>query len=294
MMHDGTGIKSGNMPHDLQVKVDLLMDEFTALVDALVEDRHLQKGIARSQLPCSVAAFLDREHLNIIAQFRPENRFFTYIYNPDMAISPQKAIMSGQWEFGFEDPFVIQIPSQLLDYSPDQRKAELAKIASDHIDSEFMRFQGRLNLLRTRPIFGPAPPAVDSRSILVLQPLDREEDTISEAIKRAIEASGAVAFHPNDIRSGKAAVKDLWELINASRIIIADLTGADPEVMYALGIAHAIGRDTILIYPKGSKYLVDIPRTSGIEYEESDSDEKQMERNLTELLTSMLEPVADA
>jgi hypothetical protein len=293
MIHDGAATKSGDMPDDLLIKVDSLLGEFVALVDALVEDRHLQKGIARSQLPCSVAAIVDRDHLNIIAQFRPENRFLTYIHKPEMTISYQKAVQSGQWEFGFEDPFVIQIPARLLDESSEQRRQELQEIASDHIDSEFMRFQGILSLMRGRPIFGSAPQVADARLTLILLPLGQSKDDNYEAIKGAIEASGVVASLPIDIRSGKAAVKDLWESINESRIVIADLTGPDPAVMYALGIAHTIGKDTVLIYPKGSKYLVDIPRTNGIEYEDSDSDRERLKKDLTELLLKMLKPVAD-
>jgi hypothetical protein len=265
-----------------------------ALVDALVEDRHLQKGIARSQLPCSVAAIVDRDHLNVIAQFRPENRFFTYIYKPYMAISSQKAKTSGQWEFGFEDPFVIQIPTLLLDESSEQRQQELQKIASDHIDSEFLRFQGSVSLLRGRPIFGPSPPVANARLALILLSSGQSKEENYEAILRAVETCGAEASLPEDIRSGKAAVRDLWESINESRIVIADLTGPDPGVMYALGMAHAIGKDTVLIYPKGSKYLVDIPRTNGIEYEDSDSGRERLKIDLTKLLVKMVEPLADA
>ena len=294
MINDGTATKSGDMPDDLMVKVDQLLDEFMAMVDALVEDRHLQRGIARSQLPCSVAAIVDQENLSIIAQFRPENRFFTYIYQPDMSISLQKAKISGQWEFGFEDPFVIQIPSRLLDESPEKRRLELQKIASDHIDSEFMRFQNILSLMRGRPIFGPAPMAADAHLALILLPFDQDRDLNSEAIKAAIVESGAKASLSKDIRSGRAAVKDLWEAINESRIVIADLTGPDPAVMYALGIAHTVGKETVLIYPKGSKYLVDIPRTHRVEYEDGESGRERLKKDLTRLLAEMLEPVADA
>ena len=40
---------------------------------------------------------------------------------------------------------------------------------------------------------------------------------------------------------------DIWSAINAARIIVADCTGRNPNVMYEIGLAHAIGKYTILL-----------------------------------------------
>lgn len=293
MLHEETTTRSGNMQVELQAQVDKLLEEFLSAVDAITKDRHLQSGIARSQLPSSMAAILDKENLNILAQFSPENRFSTYIHNPDMVISPQKASMSAQWEFGFNDPFIIRIPSKLLDESPEERRPALEKIAAEHIDSEFRRFLGLLSLLRTRPIFGPTPMALDSRSAFVLLPASERLNKNYANIEKAAEENRVTLHLARDIREGRASVKDLWESINGSRVIIADLTGPDPGVMYALGIAHTVGRDTILICPKGSKYLVDIPRTRRIEYKRSEPGREKLGKDLSEMLKSMLEPIAE-
>jgi hypothetical protein len=82
-----------------------------------------------------MVAILDKENLSILAQFRLENRTASYFYRPDIALTPQQAANSAQWEFGFEDPFVIQFPEILLEQSSEQRRPDLEKIASEHIDS---------------------------------------------------------------------------------------------------------------------------------------------------------------
>lgn len=293
MLDDKSRMRSGDMPPELQAKVDKILEEFMSAVDAITEERHLQRGIARSQLPSSMAVILDRENLNILAQFRSENRFSAYIHHPDIAISEEKASMSAQWEFRFEDPFIIQIPSALLDKSPEERRPVLGKIAAEHIDSEFQRFSGLISLLRTRPIFGPAPMTLDSRSAFVLLPASERLNKNYGAIEKAADENGITLRLAGDIREGRSAVRDLWESINGSRVTIADLTGPDPGVMYALGIAHTVGRDTILIYPRGSKYLVDIPRTRRIEYRKSEAGREKLGRDLSEMLKSMMEPVAE-
>ena len=294
MLYDESRTRRGDMPTELQARVDKILEEFMSAVDAVSEDRHLQKGIVRSQLPSSMAAILDRENLSILAQFRPENRFSIYIHHPDLAISREKASQSAQWEFGFEDPFIIRIPSILLHKSQDERRPVLEKIAAEHIDSEFKRFLGLLSLLRTRPIFGPAPMTLDSRSAFVLLPSSERLNKNYAAIEKAADESRVALHIARDIREGKSAVRDLWQSINGSRVIIADLTGPDPGVMYALGIAHTVGRDTILISPRGSKYLVDIPRTRKIEYRKSEAGREKLGRDLSEMLKSMLEPVAES
>jgi hypothetical protein len=292
MMHDGTRTSGGTMPSDLQEKVDLLLDEFVAEVDAISKDRHLQRGIARSQLPCSIIAVMDRVTLFVVAQFRIEGKSSTYFYTPDASFEPRKVINSAMWEFGFEDPFLIQFPAELLDQGRVERKGALEKIASEHIDSEFLRFEGLLNLLRTRPIFGSSPIALGQGYVLVLSSSEVGSKLVADAVAKASESAGLVSSLAGDIREGKQAVRELWLSINESRVIIADLTGPDPGVMYALGIAHTIGMDTILIHPQGSRYLVDIPRTYSLEYNPDDSDSSKLQEEISEILKSIVQPIA--
>jgi len=103
MLNDLARMRGGEMEAELSARVDKLIDEFMVIVDATAEERHLQKGIARSQLPCSMVAILDKNSLSILAQFRMENRTASYFYKPDIALTPQQAANSAQWEFGFAD-----------------------------------------------------------------------------------------------------------------------------------------------------------------------------------------------
>jgi len=169
MLSEKGRMRSGDMELEQSVDVDRMIDEFMAEVDSLSEQRHLQKGIARSQLPCSMVAILDREKLFILGQMQLNNRTASYFLRRELALSPQQAANSARWEFGFSDPFLIQFPARLLGQRSDERRAELQSIAASHIDSEFQRLQQLLSLLRTRPIFGQAgqPPA--ARTLLLLQ-----------------------------------------------------------------------------------------------------------------------------
>jgi hypothetical protein len=293
MINERIRARSGTMPNDLQEMVDNLLDEFMIAIDNLTEERHLQKGIARSQLPCSMVAILDKEHLFIIGQFRPEARFSSYIHTPESVWSNDKIKSSAQWEFGFEDPFIIEFPISILHEDVIQRREGLIYSAGQHIDAEFNRFVGLLSLFRTRPIFGPAPAATESQTALLLLPSDQVSNKNYNSIVKAVHSNGIIAEDAGDIRNGRSAVKDLWVSINQARAIIADLTGSDPSVMYGLGIAHTIGKETILIFPQGSNYLIDMPRTQKIEYMQNDEERIVLETELTEILKDMLQLVTE-
>jgi hypothetical protein len=293
MLNDVARMRSGDMQNELSAKVDKLIDEFMAIVDATTKERHLQRGIARSQLPCSVVAILDKNNLSILGQFRMENRITSYFYRPDISLSPQRAANSAQWEFGFADAFIIQIPANLMEQSTADRHAALQKAASEHIDSEFLRLENMLSLMRTRPIFGQAAEQVGSRTLLLLLPQDAGLRGNEETILKASRANSLPIAEAEDIRKGKSAVRDMWHSLNYAAVIIADLTGADGGVMYGLGIAHTLGKETILIHPQGSKYLTDIPRTYRIEYEESEAGRAKLEASLSRMLDAILAPVVN-
>jgi hypothetical protein len=281
------------MMPELMASVDNLIDEFMAIVNTMVMDRHLQEGIARSQLPCSMVAILDKEKLSILAQFRKENRFASYFQNDSVDLTPQQAANSAQWEFGLDDAFIIQFPKELLDQNSEQRRKSLESVSSEHINSEFNRFMELLSLIRTRPIFGDMPLTVSARSLLLLLPQEKMERINYDSMKTAIESIGLAAFEAEDIRKGRSSVREMWRSINQAAIIIADLTGFDAGVMYGLGIAHTIGKETILVYPQGSKYLTDIPRTHGISYEDSIAGREKLAGQLIEMLQNMLRTISD-
>lgn len=303
MLYEPERMRSGDMDAELSLRVDEVISEFMAVVDGMTEERHLQRGIARSQLPCSIVAILDKRSLSIMGQFRLANRTASYFHRPEIAITGQQAANSAGWEFGFDDPFIIQLPSTLIEMSTVERRAELLAAASRHIDSEHLRFEQMLSLMRTRPIFTQAAEQVFAKSILLLLPARTDEDRArtragalglsADAIIEAISGSDLSFENAPDIRFGRAALLELWHAVNRSSAIVADLTGADPEVMYALGIAHTLGKETVLIYPQGSKYLTDIPRTHRIEYRDGAEGISGLREDLTRTLGSLFRPVVE-
>jgi hypothetical protein len=59
----------------------------------------------------------------------------------------------------------------------------------------------------------------------------------------------------NDIFGPGKIIDQVWSGINAARVLVAELTGRNPNVFYELGLAHAMGKPVVLV----SSNEVDVP-----------------------------------
>jgi len=297
MMHKGARSVGGNMPEELRQKVDKLLDEFGALVQDISQERHLQRAVVRSLLTCSLVAILDKDNLFILAQSHFGMPSSLFIHVPEKQLTQQQALDSARWEFGLEDPFLIAFPSALLEQEEVQRRPALEAIAIAHVDSEFQRVIKMTNLIQITPLFGPASYSVDERLAFVLMPFAEDLTRVyTSIIKPTVEARGLVCRRADDFKTNKAIIQDIWKAICEARIVIADLTDLNPNVMYELGIAHTVGKETILIYQRGRgkdpEFPFDLAHIRRIEYEDSATGGKKLENDLSDTLKSILKPAA--
>ena len=73
--------------------------------------------------------------------------------------------------------------------------------------------------------------------------------------KVAIEESNLQSLRSDDLFTPGTIVNDIWDHIQNSRIVLADLTQQNANVFYELGLAHASGKPVILL----SESIDDIP-----------------------------------
>jgi hypothetical protein len=297
MMHKGARATGGNMPAELQQKVNNLLDEFGVLVQGISHERHLQRAIVRSLLPCSLVVVLDKNNLFILAQRHFGTPSSLFIHIPEKQLTPWQALDSARWEFGLEDPFLIAFPSALLEQEEVQRQPALEAVAVAHVASEFQRVKKMTSLIQINPLFGPASYSVDEQLAFVLMPFAEDLTAVyTSIIKPTVEEMGLVCRGADDFKTNKAIIQDIWKAICEARIVIADLTDLNPNVMYELGIAHTVGKETVLIYQRGRgkdpKFPFDLAHIRRIEYEDSATGGKKLENDLSETLKSVLKPVA--
>lgn len=66
-------------------------------------------------------------------------------------------------------------------------------------------------------------------------------------IKPTLEELNIKCVRGDEIYSKQRIMDDIWQSIKSCRFVIAELTGKNPNVLYEVGLAHAIGKPVIIL-----------------------------------------------
>jgi nucleoside 2-deoxyribosyltransferase len=83
-------------------------------------------------------------------------------------------------------------------------------------------------------------------------------------------------------------IADIVKQIVESKLIIAEITPANPNVYYEIGYAHALGKPTILIAEKATELPFDVSPFRVLFYENTIAGKKRIEDGLRRHLESIL------
>lgn len=144
--------------------------------------------------------------------------------------------------------------------------------------------------VKVKPIWGqPRKDTQYETDIFVIMPFKDEFNVIYEHyIKRVALEMGLRIKRGDDPFVGSSPIIDeIWAIMNAARLIIADCTGNNPNVFYELGIAHTLGKPTIILTQDGNVPF-DVKHQRYIRYEDSTSGMPKLQDNLREALRKIL------
>ncbi|MEX2552362.1 MAG: hypothetical protein WD627_05115 [Actinomycetota bacterium] len=92
----------------------------------------------------------------------------------------------------------------------------------------------------------PSRPPEDDL-VALMMPFDSDRAPILRAVQAACGQAGLRCVRADDIWEDSTIIQDIFSLIFRSRIVVADLTGLNGNVLYETGIAHTLGRAVIPI-----------------------------------------------
>ncbi len=108
--------------------------------------------------------------------------------------------------------------------------------------------------------------AADRRRAFILMPFAPKFNTIYESVKGAVREASWYCARADNIVHTRDILTVIYEEIERCDLVIADLTGSNPNVYYELGYAHASGRNTILLTQDLRKLPFDLRQRLVIEY----------------------------
>lgn len=91
-------------------------------------------------------------------------------------------------------------------------------------------------------------------------------DSVWNAIQQVAESNVMTARRADSIWEHHEIIQDIVALIDRSAIIVCDCTGRNANVFYEIGIAHALGKEVILITQNASDIPFDLAHLRNIRY----------------------------
>lgn len=248
----------GNVPEDLIQKIDAFSGKFFSQLSSLIENSRFDRRIVRLIHPVNVAVLLDDISVNFILSLNVGGiqivRHIDFRGKGNIPLNIGISIVERDllWKecFGFSVP-VNSIINEMSDDS-------LFVFVDSYYKSEQLYFEKIANIVRINPIFNGREFLINKQSVFVLMPFTDSrnlQEIYQDYLKPAVDGLGFYCSRADDIYNIKPIIETIWESINKAGIIIAELTGKNPNVFYELGIAHTVGKDVILL----SQDINDVP-----------------------------------
>src|ERR687884_692284 len=103
--------------------------------------------------------------------------------------------------------------------------------------------------------------------VFVLMPFSKEFDDIYQlGIKAACQEAGAYCMRVDEQIFQENILERLYTQINKADLIVADMSGRNPNVFYEVGYAHALGKKVILVTDNSEDIPFDLKHYPHIVY----------------------------
>jgi hypothetical protein len=125
--------------------------------------------------------------------------------------------------------------------------------------------------------------------IFVLMPINEDfEDVFELGVKAASEVIGAKAERLNDQIFTENMLTRIYEQIASADLIVADMTGKNPNVFYEVGYSHALEKNVILLTKNPDEIPFDLKHYPHIVYYSIGQLKKELVQKLAILLEDKL------
>ena len=130
---------------------------------------------------------------------------------------------------------------------------------------------------------------MSNKKAFVLMPFAEElSDVYKYLISDGLTTAGYEAKRADDILSQNNILGDIVEGIATSDLIVADLTGSNPNVYYELGIAHALNKKVILLTQEIDELPFDLRSYRVVAYSVHFAKMNQAKEELVELASEAI------
>src|SRR5262249_49286510 len=124
------------------------------------------------------------------------------------------------------------------------------------------------------------PTLFKPNTAFILMWMDKTLEDASDAFKDVCKSFDIDAIRADDIEQSDKITDVVLENIQSAEFLLADLTGARPNVYYEVGFAHAIGKRPILYRKAGTPLHFDLSVHNVPEYQNIKELREKLRRRL--------------
>ncbi len=134
---------------------------------------------------------------------------------------------------------------------------------------------------------GSAPTQVERDLCFVIMPFGQPWSARTYAVVSETLAGEGYRCRRADEYHGRVILADIWRGLNEGSVVIADLTSANPNVYYELGLAHVLGKEVISLLQRGEEIPFDQRPFRILHYEDNRDGEAVLRRELPAWIADM-------
>ena len=242
----------GDLPGDLQEKLRKIFESIDKNIHLNAQYYGVSMKDVRIAHPLNYVVYVSVNTTIIIATDKnvgtPSIRYLGSLNK--IPYNKQKLINEVECVLGYEDIFTIEFPTSYILYKDENEMTTYAAlIEKTYLDDLKYQLSIRNKMLKQKSIFNNNDFIINDLLVFVVCPFKEAFNAIyDDQIKPVVESELSMqCIRADELYTNGPIIEDIWRLINEARVIIADMTERNPNVFYEVGLAHAIGKDVILL-----------------------------------------------
>lgn len=181
-----------------------------------------------------------------------------YMNSSELIEGHPRLLRSLDWGDDDYEGNVLQVLNRLIADRPERYEAiqafirEKLGILPDEKQENISTYQGKK--ADKTIIFSPSPEVFiipdkpqDNNLIAVMMPFKELFSPVYNMIKKTCKEKDIDCKRADDLWINETIIQDIFELIFACKVLVADFSEKNPNVFYEVGIAHALGKTVIPI-----------------------------------------------
>lgn len=127
----------------------------------------------------------------------------------------------------------------------------------------------------------------DSDLVAVMMPFAANFNPVIESIRQACESVELTCQRADDIWEETAIVDEIFGLMCRAGLVVCDLTGRNPNVLYEMGIAQTLGKPVIMLTQNDEDIPFDVKHHRYLKYLNNGEGRAEMQKSLGERLETI-------